>query len=181
MSLKLLQKLLISIFTGTFLAILIIGISRANHNAIDASIIPLASSGEPSSSTPKTVVPTPEPVSTIPPKTTPKTTPITPPQKTAPPPTPTTPKTLEFTGATYQIPWGDVTVRITVTDKKITAISTPDYPNSEPSIYARPYLIEQALRTGNANIQGVSGATYASLAFEHSLESAITKAGANLQ
>jgi hypothetical protein len=52
----------------------------------------------------------------------------------------------------------------------------PQIPNSPPSVYAEPYLVQQALALGTANIQGVSGATYTSLAFKSSLESALSQA-----
>jgi hypothetical protein len=52
----------------------------------------------------------------------------------------------------------------------------PTIPNSPPSVYAEPYLVQQALSAGSANIQGVSSATYTSIAFKSSLESAIAKA-----
>lgn len=83
-----------------------------------------------------------------------------------------------FTGAAYQTPWGNAVASVTFTNGKITGVSMPQVPNSPPSIQAEPYLIQQALAAGSANIQGVSGATYASLAFKSSLESAIAKARA---
>jgi hypothetical protein len=65
---------------------------------------------------------------------------------------------------------------VSVANGKITAVSMPTIPNSPPSVYAEPYLVQQALAAGSANIQGVSGATYTSIAFKSSLESAIAKA-----
>lgn len=82
-----------------------------------------------------------------------------------------------FTGNTYQTPYGNVVAAIEVKGGKIVAVTMPKVPNSPPSIYAEPYLIDQALKAGSANIQGVSGATYTSIAFKSSLESAIAKAG----
>lgn len=81
-----------------------------------------------------------------------------------------------ITGAPYQTPWGNAVVTINVKDGKVVAVSMPSIPDSPPSIYAEPYLVEQALKAGSANIQGVSGATYTSIAFKSSLESAIAKA-----
>lgn len=83
-----------------------------------------------------------------------------------------------FTGNAYQTPWGNAVASVTFSNGKITAVTMPQVPNSPPSIQAKPYLIDQALAAGNANIQGVSGATYASIAFKSSLESAIAKASA---
>jgi uncharacterized protein with FMN-binding domain len=86
-----------------------------------------------------------------------------------------------FTGKTYQTPFGNVVAAIKVKDGKIVAVTMPIVPNSSPSVYAEPYLIDQALKAGSANIQGVSGATYTSLAFKSSLESAISQAQAQGQ
>lgn len=106
-------------------------------------------------------VPTPEPTSTAG-------------QETAPSISKT--GTLAFTGKTYQTPYGNVAAAIQVKDGKVVAVTMPKVPNSPPSIYAEPYLVDQALKSGGANIQGVSGATYTSLAFKSSLESAIAQA-----
>jgi uncharacterized protein with FMN-binding domain len=84
----------------------------------------------------------------------------------------------QFTGNTYKTPWGNAVASIVVTKGKITEVTMPQVPNSPPSTYAEPYLVDQALRAGSAKIQGVSGATYTSLAFKSSLESAIAKASA---
>ncbi len=81
-----------------------------------------------------------------------------------------------ITGTAVQTPWGDAVAAITVKDGKIIAATMPSIPDSPPSVYAVPYLIDQAVKAGSANIQGVSGATYTSIAFKTSLESAISKA-----
>jgi uncharacterized protein with FMN-binding domain len=81
-----------------------------------------------------------------------------------------------FSGSPYQTPWGTAVASVSVANGKITGVSMPTIPNSPPSIYAEPYLVQQALAAGSANIQGVSGATYTSIAFKSSLESAIAKA-----
>lgn len=98
----------------------------------------------------------------------------------APTPEPSTPVdttgATTFTGAPSQTPWGTAVAQITVKDGKVIAVKMPSVPNSPPSIYAEAYLVDQALKTGSANIQGVSGATYTSIAFKTSLESAILKA-----
>lgn len=83
---------------------------------------------------------------------------------------------LAFSGNPYQTPWGNATAEIKVKDGRVVAVSMPQVPNSPPSVYAEPYLVQQALALGTANIQGVSGATYTSLAFKSSLESALAQA-----
>lgn len=83
-----------------------------------------------------------------------------------------------FTGAPYGTPWGNAVATVTFTNGRITRVTMPQVPNSPPSVQAMPYLIDQALAAGNANIQGVSGATAASEAFRLSLENAIAQASA---
>ncbi|MFA5997687.1 MAG: FMN-binding protein [Candidatus Paceibacterota bacterium] len=87
-------------------------------------------------------------------------------------------KEVAFSGSPYKTQWGNAVASIKVTNGKITSVTMPTVPNSPPSVYAEPYLIAQALASGSANIQGVSGATVTSLAFKASLESAIAKANA---
>ncbi|MCK9344533.1 MAG: FMN-binding protein [Candidatus Pacebacteria bacterium] len=84
-------------------------------------------------------------------------------------------------GDNYQTPWGSALASVTVKDGKVIAVKMPSIPPSPPSVYAEPFLVDQALKAGGANIQGVSGATYTSLAFKSSLESAIAKAAAQGQ
>lgn len=81
-----------------------------------------------------------------------------------------------FTGKGYQTPWGNAVASISVVNGKITGVTMPQVPQSPPSQYAESYLVAQALASGSANIQGVSGATYTSIAFKSSLESAISLA-----
>lgn len=83
-----------------------------------------------------------------------------------------------FTGNAYSTPWGNTVASVTLTNGRITNVAMPTIPNSPPSFYAEPYLVQQALSAGSANIQGVSGATVVSDAFKLSLESAIAKANA---
>lgn len=89
--------------------------------------------------------------------------------------------TSNFTGDSYQTPWGSAVASIVVKSGKVVAVEMPSVPPSPPSEYAVPYLIDQALKSGSANIQGVSGATYTSIAFKSSLESAIAKSSAHGQ
>lgn len=107
------------------------------------------------------------------------TTPATSGQET--PPAPATPSVVPqsavtYSGKAFQTPWGNAVASISVANGKIVGVTMPQVPNSPPSQYAEPYLVSQALSAGNANIQGVSGATYTSIAFKSSLESALAKA-----
>lgn len=81
-----------------------------------------------------------------------------------------------FTGTPYQTPWGNAVATISVKNGKVVAATMPQVPNSPPSIFAEPYLIDQALHAGSADIQGVSGATFTSMAFKSSLENALLQA-----
>jgi len=83
---------------------------------------------------------------------------------------------IAFSGASYQTPWGNASASIQVKNGRVVAVTMPQVPQSPPSQYAEQFLIQQALEAGSANIQGVSGATFTSLAFKSSLESAIAKA-----
>ncbi len=81
-----------------------------------------------------------------------------------------------FTGTPYQTPWGNAVASISVKNGRVVAATMPQVPDSPPSIFAEPYLVDQALRAGSANIQGVSGATFTSMAFKSSLENALLQA-----
>jgi uncharacterized protein with FMN-binding domain len=87
-----------------------------------------------------------------------------------------------FQGNTMQTRWGPVQVEITVTDGKITNVSTLQYPNGDRrslniSNQVLPWLQQEVLRTQSTNITGISGATYTSNGFKASLASALQKAG----
>lgn len=87
-----------------------------------------------------------------------------------------------FQGDTSQTRWGPVQVQITVSDGKITDVSTLQYPNGDRrsqmiSSQVIPWLQQEALQVQSANISGISGASYTSRGFTASLASALQKAG----
>ena len=87
-----------------------------------------------------------------------------------------------FKGDTSQTRWGPVQVEITLTNGKITDVTTLQYPNGDRksmNISSRviPWLQEETLQVQSANISGISGATYTSTGFQNSLASALQKAG----
>lgn len=87
-----------------------------------------------------------------------------------------------FKGETSQTRWGPVQVEITLTNGKITDVTTLQYPNGDRksmNISSRviPWLQEETLQVQSANISGISGATYTSTGFQSSLASALQKAG----
>jgi uncharacterized protein with FMN-binding domain len=88
--------------------------------------------------------------------------------------------TRSATGSDIQYQYGDLEVKVTMTGSKITDVSVAKMnaydPRSESiDQYAIPELRSQALSAQSANIDGVSGASYTSSAYEQSLQSAIDK------
>ena len=87
-----------------------------------------------------------------------------------------------FKGETSQTRWGPVQVQVTLTDGKITDVSTLQYPNGDRrslsiSSQVIPWLQDEVLQVQSAQINGISGATYTSGGFKASLASALQKAG----
>ena len=87
-----------------------------------------------------------------------------------------------YKGETIQTRWGPVQVQITVSNGKISDISTLQYPNGDRrsqmiSSQVIPWLQQEALQAQSANISGIGGATYTSGGFINSLASALQKAG----
>ncbi len=160
---KYLQNILTITFIGIFFLVLSLGILRYKKQRVTNSVKPVAVSNSVTNTTPNTTSNT-----------------ISSGTNTTKNTTPTQPTTASYDGTVYETPFGPVGVTITVTNKKIVSVSTPTYPDSPPSQYAHDDLVSQALSANSANIQGVSGATYTSLAFSKSLESAISKAGSAL-
>lgn len=85
------------------------------------------------------------------------------------------------TGATVPTRFGDVAVQITVEDGRITDVQAVALPtrgrSGEISDYVAPILASEALQAQSANIDIISGATYTSLAYAKSLQSALDQAG----
>jgi uncharacterized protein with FMN-binding domain len=158
---KTLQKLIAVFFTGTFMIVLVVGVLKIKKQS-PSMILPGGSSDQNSLNNSNT-----QTLKTS--ATSPATTLI---NKNV---TTSSVKTT-FTGNSYATMWGNVTASIAVQNGKIISVNMPDIPNSPPSQYAQPILVQEALQVGSANIQGVSGATYTSQAFIKSLESAIAMA-----
>ena len=87
------------------------------------------------------------------------------------------------TGPLVNYNFGILSVTVTITSGKITKVgiaSLQDGGNSlSQSIDAQsiPMLEQQAMQAQNANIQGVSGASYTSAGFKLSLQNALTSLG----
>jgi uncharacterized protein with FMN-binding domain len=85
------------------------------------------------------------------------------------------------TGASYDVSYGLVQVRVTVSGSRIldvTAVSLPQGGrSSDISAMAGPQLRREALAAQSAHIDSVSGASYTSAGYANSLQSALDKAG----
>lgn len=77
--------------------------------------------------------------------------------------------------ASSDIPWGTLTIEITVKNGQWSNIKPIAIPDSPPSIYAASYLARQALQAQNDSIDGVSGATYTSNGFRDDLRQIIAQ------
>jgi len=90
--------------------------------------------------------------------------------------------TKTVTGASVDTRYGPVQVKVTVTDGKVTGATAIEYPTSDPrdaqiNAYAIPALDQEAVQSGTAGIDMISGATYTSQGYIQSLQSALDKAG----
>ena len=137
-------------------------------------------SPSPSRSASKKATPKPSPAKTTPPATH-SAAPVVTPTPKAHPTTPTPTKTAPsgtFTGPAENTPYGEVQVRITVSNGKITN-ADGSLPQGGDSIAqnAISQLNPEVLSAQSANIQAVSGATYTSQGYIGSLQQAVNQAG----
>ena len=85
-----------------------------------------------------------------------------------------------FTGPSVFAKYGDVQVKITVVNGRITdavAVKAPSGRNDRWTNMAVPILKEQTLKAQSANIQCASGASYTSYGWYTSLQGALAQAG----
>ena len=85
-----------------------------------------------------------------------------------------------FTGPSVFVNYGNVQVKITVSNGKITdavAVQAPSGRNDRYTNRAVPILKSQTLQAQSANIQGASGASYTSYGWFKSLQGALADAG----
>ena len=85
-----------------------------------------------------------------------------------------------FTGPSVNVNYGNVQVKITVVNGRITdavAVKAPSGRNDRWTNMAVPILKEQTLKAQSADIQGASGASYTSYGWFTSLQGAIALAG----
>ncbi len=85
-----------------------------------------------------------------------------------------------FTGPSVNVNYGNVQVKITVVNGRITdavAVKAPTGKNDRYTNMSVPTLKAQTLKAQSANIQGASGASYTSYGWFTSLQGAIALAG----
>jgi uncharacterized protein with FMN-binding domain len=88
---------------------------------------------------------------------------------------------LTTTGDDAPNQFGDVQVQVTFAGGRITDVKALQLPfdrrrSAEISQYVEPYLRSEALQAQSAQIDLISGATYTSMSYAESLQSAIDKA-----
>ncbi len=86
-----------------------------------------------------------------------------------------------YTGDAANAYWGDVQVQVSVSGGKIADVQFVQYPSDHStSVYindqAMPILKSEAIQAQSAQVNGVSGASYTSAAFQESLASALSQA-----
>lgn len=89
-----------------------------------------------------------------------------------------------YNGDTYTNRWGPVQVQVTITDGKITAVDTIQYPDGDHKSVAInqqavPQLESMTLANQSASVNVVSGATYTSDSYAQSVQSALDYAAAD--
>jgi uncharacterized protein with FMN-binding domain len=84
-------------------------------------------------------------------------------------------------GSAYDVGYGTVQVRVTLSGRRITAVTALQLPSggrsSDISAIAGPRLRDEALAAQSAHIDTVSGASYTSAGYARSLQSALDRAG----
>lgn|SRR5487761_1109134 len=99
------------------------------------------------------------------------------------PPTTVPSSTRTVTGPEVNYQYGILSVSVTATGKKITKVGIAylddggNFRSQSIDQQSIPMLEQQALQAQNANIQGVSGASYTSAGFAQSLQAALSQLG----
>jgi uncharacterized protein with FMN-binding domain len=86
-----------------------------------------------------------------------------------------------FTGADFPNRFGDVQVRVVISNGRVTDVQAVQLPTDRAesayiSQQVGPWLRTEALKAQSANIDIISGATYTSQSYAQSLESALQQA-----
>ena len=102
---------------------------------------------------------------------------------TSPAPSTAPNATRTATGAAVNYNYGVLSVAVTVSGTKLTNVTIAsideggNFRSQSIDQQAIPILEQEALQAQSANIQGVSGASYTSMGFDQSLQSALTQLG----
>ncbi len=88
--------------------------------------------------------------------------------------------THSATGALERYGYGELAVKVTVSGSRITNVTVPALQTADPisqqiADQAIPMLKSQVLAADGASINGVSGATFTSQAYEQSVQAALDK------
>lgn len=88
-----------------------------------------------------------------------------------------------YTGDASSTPFGDVQVKLTISNGKISAVTAVAYPSEDRhslqlSQAAIPELTQEAIAAQSANISTISGASYTSESYIQSLQTALEQAKA---
>lgn len=86
-----------------------------------------------------------------------------------------------YTGSVADAYYGNIQVQVSVSGGKLTDVQFLQHPNDNPTSsfinsQAMPILRSEALQAQSATVQGVSGASDSSAAFQQSLASALQQA-----
>ncbi len=168
------KRVLLSVL-GTILGLVaLLSFKTGGHATVGASL-PSAALGNPSTSPATTPAPS-SSAATGPPNPGPST---TTPSASASTPAATS-KT--YKGSAVQTRYGTVQVAVTVAGTKITNVSflqltSHDGRSADINSQAAPLLLQETLRAQSSNIDTISGATYTSEGYLHSLQSALNQAG----
>ncbi|MEI6499342.1 MAG: FMN-binding protein [bacterium] len=86
-----------------------------------------------------------------------------------------------YAGSSENASYGNVQVQFTVSNGFITNLIFLQYPNNDKTsqkinTQAMPVLISEVIQSQGGNVNGVSGASYTSVAFNKSLSNALSKA-----
>lgn len=90
--------------------------------------------------------------------------------------------TTTVTGAAAQTRYGPVQVQIVTDGSTISDVQVTQYPDSDRrdqqiNSYALPILIDETIKAQSASVDMVSGATFTSMGYQESLQSALDQAG----
>lgn len=86
-----------------------------------------------------------------------------------------------YTGNAVDAYYGTVQVAATIQNGAIASVRFVQYPHDQGNsaqinAHAMPQLIQEAVQTQSANVDGISGATHTTEAFKQSLSSALSQA-----